>query len=789
MHQNKLRSSTSRVLIPCWTTVSDNGEACASFKVCLESPHSSTTVVSHASYACLLRTLTSSHQLMTQVYRRFGKFNELHTELIKQWPNLEIPVLPHFSNTPNASVMEEQRIALENYLNRIVHISECWSCSCFGSFFCVQIEVSAAELTNSIVSRILLLSQENVLLSDHLKATKNALLQASAHIQQLESRISLLEHGYFGQVRAASSRSGSVSIGGDRITDGTPPLPYGTSKTKHRFSYVSTASDLDSITSNSVCFDDMEQLPSPHGERRHSSVPNLFTPDARKSRRPSEQRFSFAGDLLNEYGSDPRTVAQTLEFIPMQEELSDFDERIDNVLFLLLPQKDNLSQRSEVRNFVCTEIFKSLGVQALDVGHYRLRCFLPDEAIELGITIGADNENKWCEKLVQDFASLMCLEGSFDRINALVDNGADSSLVISNLRVTPPNNKSSGPWKLQFTVGSVAVIISTVSKADLCIIAFLEEVDKLVGRDHLFKRSVILIKAWYCHESGSITGSTNVSSNLNPWLLCSLMCCVYNKYHERIFHPLHAMILFFTEYAYFDWKSRVSTIYGAVPKKSATKLETKIDIVVGTTLLISDEVISKYRDLAMRLSSSVPRADEKDNISGWGDVTGIVVQHPLLSEENLFIDSAVDPDSTQIILGLKSGILLLCGMVNSKGDSIEKIFANTIARFKTKNMYLNPHRITVDREEASANIRATSAVKVLSPLSSWWNYGTSGSPSKDLDASLTSKSDDLSKSEVLTIPDSNRPGQLGSATLLNASRLSSSARASPSSVGRQAQVG
>ncbi|PRQ57035.1 hypothetical protein RchiOBHm_Chr1g0343851 [Rosa chinensis] len=45
------------------------------------------------------------------------------------------------------------------------------------------------------------------------------------------------------------------------------------------------------------------------------------------------------------------------------------------------------------------------------------------------------------------------------------------------------------------------VDISFNQLGGLCTLCFLEQVDRLIGKHHLFKRSIILIKAWcYCES-------------------------------------------------------------------------------------------------------------------------------------------------------------------------------------------------------------------------------------------------------------------------------------------------
>ena len=59
------------------------------------------------------------------------------------------------------------------------------------------------------------------------------------------------------------------------------------------------------------------------------------------------------------------------------------------------------------------------------------------------------------------------------------------------------NNETSG-HKLQCLVdASLGIEVLANVRLELCIVAFMEEFDRVLGKDHLFKRSVILIRAWW----------------------------------------------------------------------------------------------------------------------------------------------------------------------------------------------------------------------------------------------------------------------------------------------------
>jgi hypothetical protein len=58
-----------------------------------------------------------------------------------------------------------------------------------------------------------------------------------------------------------------------------------------------------------------------------------------------------------------------------------------------------------------------------------------------------------------------------------------------------------GSHKLQCMVdNSIRVEIISNARIELCLLSFFEEFDRLIGRDHLFKRSLLLIRAWWHYE-------------------------------------------------------------------------------------------------------------------------------------------------------------------------------------------------------------------------------------------------------------------------------------------------
>jgi hypothetical protein len=67
-------------------------------------------------------------------------------------------------------------------------------------------------------------------------------------------------------------------------------------------------------------------------------------------------------------------------------------------------------------------------------------------------------------------------------------------------------------------VNNLGVDVTINSIGALLTVLFIEESDRYIGKGHLFKRSILLIKAWALHESASYTGQNAPSLPSLPLL-------------------------------------------------------------------------------------------------------------------------------------------------------------------------------------------------------------------------------------------------------------------------------
>ena len=113
----------------------------------------------------------------------------------------------------------------------------------------------------------------------------------------------------------------------------------------------------------------------------------------------------------------------------------------------------------------------------------------------------------------------------------------------------------------------VVVDISANQFGGLATLGFLEEVDAFVSArlksEGLFKRSIVLIKAWGFYE-GRLLGAHHAL--ISTYALETLVLYVLNKFHAKasLTTPLEVLHTFLRVFADFDWDAHAVSIHGPV---------------------------------------------------------------------------------------------------------------------------------------------------------------------------------------------------------------------------------
>jgi len=287
------------------------------------------------------------------------------------------------------------------------------------------------------------------------------------------------------------------------------------------------------------------------------------------------------------------------DIIPKNTEPSICDNVIDEVISLIRPTTVQVNFRQSIKEFSSKVIRNTLGTHAFESGYFSLRCFLPDDPIRFCIFLSKTYENNWglllSEKLVQ-------LAGGADETVFTSDEALDLDIEYDEeitRSITDVNHsQTTGIGRVHFIVELLPTEVFGNDRSDLCFVAFLEELDQLVGRSHLFKRSLLLIRAWWIYESPSYIG-TNPRSILSDEAFVVLICAVFNQYHHLISSPLQALVIFLAEYSGFDWSKYAVSVHGAIILPD-TQTDTVIsvslaDAMNSSTQLLQPSIIKKHR--------------------------------------------------------------------------------------------------------------------------------------------------------------------------------------------------
>lgn len=120
-------------------------------------------------------------------------------------------------------------------------------------------------------------------------------------------------------------------------------------------------------------------------------------------------------------------------------------------------------------------------------------------------------------------------------------------------------------------VQNIVVDISVNQIGGLCTLCFLEKVDQFFGKNHLFKRSIMLIKDW-CYYESRILGAHH--GLISTYALETLVLYIFHIFHKSLDGPLAVLYRFLDYYSKFDWDNKGISLFGPVSLSSLPDLVT-----------------------------------------------------------------------------------------------------------------------------------------------------------------------------------------------------------------------
>ncbi|KAL0223185.1 hypothetical protein P9112_002575 [Eukaryota sp. TZLM1-RC] len=220
-------------------------------------------------------------------------------------------------------------------------------------------------------------------------------------------------------------------------------------------------------------------------------------------------------------------------------------ERADDLVHVLQPSRSSDEHRAVVVSHISKLIYDNVGAHVYQFGSVPLKTYLPDADIDIGCFVkGSSTDASWLTKLQQ----VLVTESSRKHPRP--------QLQVSNVIYVNAEVKV-----LKCFIGEVAVDISANQIGGLCSLCFFDAVDQTIGQDHLFKRSILLVKAWCSYQSRVLGSHTGLFST---YAVQTIVLHLFVRYGSLIKTPLDLFVTFLDFVSSFPWDSHICTIMGTL---------------------------------------------------------------------------------------------------------------------------------------------------------------------------------------------------------------------------------
>ncbi|KAL9425850.1 hypothetical protein AB3S75_032755 [Citrus x aurantiifolia] len=247
------------------------------------------------------------------------------------------------------------------------------------------------------------------------------------------------------------------------------------------------------------------------------------------------------------------------------------EEATQGIIAQVQPTVVSEERRKAVIDYVQRLIRNYLGCEVFPFGSVPLKTYLPDGDIDLTAFGGLNVE----EALANDVCSVLEREDQNKAAEFVV---RDAQLIRAEVKL------------VKCLVQNIVVDISFNQLGGLSTLCFLEQVDRLIGKDHLFKRSIILIKAW-CYYESRILGAHH--GLISTYALETLVLYIFHLFHSSLNGPLAVLYKFLDYFSKFDWDSYCISLNGPVRISSLPEVVVETPENSGGDLLLSSEFLKE----------------------------------------------------------------------------------------------------------------------------------------------------------------------------------------------------
>jgi hypothetical protein len=277
----------------------------------------------------------------------------------------------------------------------------------------------------------------------------------------------------------------------------------------------------------------------------------------------------------------------------------------------------------------------------LYIGSFISNTFLPGGNLNLTLCLHWSDMDRWFIRINEVLCTL-----AVDSPVCHTDDGP-ISMSVKNVSFINSNIKL-----VSSLVNGMATDISCNEIHSLFQQALIEKVDSFIGNNHLFKRSLILIKAWWTYDACKQQGISKSFKDINGYTLGIMIMWVFNKYGVDITTPLQVFVRFLEIYGSFDWDHYSVTAFGPVPltvKTDADGTTSAGNSAIVDTSHVADDVTDTVTSSATAheddpVSTTTVSESVDINISGYDASKSYFISPNIfidLQERQCFYDNAV----------------------------------------------------------------------------------------------------------------------------------------------------
>ncbi|KAF8402502.1 hypothetical protein HHK36_010587 [Tetracentron sinense] len=245
------------------------------------------------------------------------------------------------------------------------------------------------------------------------------------------------------------------------------------------------------------------------------------------------------------------------------------EQTTQEIIWRVQPTVVSEQRRRKVIDYLQRLIRGYLGIEAFPFGSVPLKTYLPDGDIDLTALSSQNVE----DSLPSDVHAVLESE----------EENKDAEFEVKDVQYIHAEVKL-----VKCLVQNIVVDISFNQVGGLCSLCFLEQVDLLIGKDHLFKRSVILIKAW-CYYESRILGAHH--GLISTYALETLVLYIFHLFHSSLNGPLAVLYRFLDYFSKFDWDNYCISLNGPVCISSLPDIVAETPENGGDDLLFSKEFL------------------------------------------------------------------------------------------------------------------------------------------------------------------------------------------------------